>query len=79
MCSEALISECSSLLSCALMHKPVLFTEVYTSMQVSQALDHILVEQLKCRSSIWGSSSEVPCWTQDQLWVPIPLGSINFY
>ena len=37
MCSEALISECSSLHSCALMHEPVLFTEVQTSVQCFNA------------------------------------------
>ena len=38
MCSEALISEFSSLHSCALMHKPVLFTEVYTFVQVHASM-----------------------------------------
>ena len=33
MYSEALISEYSSLQSCALIHEPVLFTEVQTSLQ----------------------------------------------
>ena len=38
MCSEALISECSSLHLCALMHELVLFTEVHTSVQVHASM-----------------------------------------
>ena len=72
MCSEALISECSSLHSCALMHEPVLLTEVHTSVQVHASvhmyyttIDHTWVEQSKCLSSVRGSSSVVSSWTQD--------------
>ena len=73
MCSEALISECSSLHSCVLMHEPVLLTEVHTLCKfmlqctcIAQSLDHTWVEQSKCLSSVRRSSSLVSCWTQDQ-------------
>ena len=32
---------------------------------ITQSLDHTLVEQSKCLSSVRGSSSLVTCWTQD--------------
>ena len=38
MCSGALISECSLLHLGALMREPVLFTEVYTSVQVHASM-----------------------------------------
>ena len=70
MCSEALISECNSLHSCVLMHEPVLFTPLCKSMIqctcIAQSSNHTWVEQSKCLSSVWGCSSEVSCWTQDQ-------------
>ena len=41
MYSEASISECSPLLSCALMYEPLLFTKGHTSMQL-HASTHVL-------------------------------------
>ena len=61
MCSEALISECSSLHSCALMQEPVLFTEVHTYVQVHASMSgevaHWYHAGLKTRQGLAGMSS----------------------
>ena len=48
--NEVLIFECSSPNSCALMHEPVLFTDVHTSVQV-HALMHMYCTIIKSHMS----------------------------
>ena len=83
MCSEALISECSSLHSCALMHELVPFTEVHTSVQLHASMhmygpNHLFTHELKNQSD-YPVSGDVAHWYHAGLKTrqgPAGMGSI---
>ena len=65
MCSEALISDCSSLHSCTLMHELVPFTEVHTSVQVHASMHmYCTITHELNNQSVCLVSGEVAQWYQ---------------